>query len=121
MALSFRVKLFLLCLLVILSLAAGILWFNSQTKDYKPGVNKEFDKAVNQAQIVYQDSKKLGVNFDSGPCLSNNLMPSWVLDLVHSPRVALDNLEENQCSAYLSGQANHLIELDLEGNLVRVK
>ena len=55
----------------------------------------------------------------SGPCLSNGT--EWVVDVVHNPRQAVDDLPANQCPSYLSGLSKHFIELDLSGNLVRAQ
>lgn len=81
----------------------------------------EIDTAVNQAKHLYNQQKALGEDFSNGPCLSNALLPGWVLDIVHSPRQPVDNLPANQCSAYLEGRATHFVELDTEGNLVRAQ
>ena len=54
-------------------------------------------------------------------CLSNFLISGWVLDIAHNPREAIDDLPQNQCSAYLSGQAKHFVELDLNGDLIRFR
>lgn len=81
----------------------------------------EIDTAINQAQLVYRDRKMGGEDFSKGPCLSNALMPNWVLDIAHSPRQPIDDLPQNQCPAYLEGRAKHFVELDLDGNLIRAR
>lgn len=116
-----RSVLVVLVLMVILGASAVIYIKNSNNSTYKPGIWPEADQAVAQAQYVYNQAKERGMDFKSGPCLSNALIPGWVLDLVHSPREAMDNLPENQCKAYLEGSAKHFVEMDLQGNLVRVK
>jgi hypothetical protein len=63
--------------------------------------------------------------WNRGLCLSNNLgdydknLVSWVCDVAHSPREAIDNQPENQCSAYREGKATHFVEVDLNCNLIR--
>lgn len=42
----------------------------------------------------------------------------YAIDIVHVPRDEEDNLIENQCDDY--GNVNHFIELDKEGNIVRI-
>lgn len=91
------------------------------TTGYRPGISPEMDKAVNQAQYIFKLKKDSGGNFPNGPCLSNDLLPNWVADIVHSPRSVIDDLPENQCSAYIEGRAKHFVELDTGGNLIRVK
>lgn len=81
----------------------------------------ELDSAVNKAKHIYSEMKSKGMDFSQGPCLSNALKPDWVLDIVHSPRDPMDDLEENQCPAYREGRAKHFVELDMEGNLIRAR
>lgn len=58
-----------------------------------------------------------------GPCLSDNnanwTVNDWVCDVVHSPRQDVDNLAENQCQSFRSGQAHHFVEVDTSCNLIR--
>jgi len=118
-------KLFLISLIVIVASAVFIFvqnrGFNLQTKTpiYKPGVSYDADTAVNQAKHLYKQAKDQGVDFSKGPCLSNAVIPGWVVDIVHNPRETVDDLSENQCSAYIEGNADHFVELDLNGNLVK--
>jgi hypothetical protein len=44
----------------------------------------------------------------------------YAVDIVHVPRTAEDNLAENQCQDYVSGAVSHFIELDKNGEIVRV-
>lgn len=48
------------------------------------------------------------------------LCGTYAVDLVHVPRNAEDNLAENQCSDYNNGIVQHFIELDNQGNIVRI-
>lgn len=111
--------------LVILALVTSFSYFiyinAKKTPSYVPGRWPEADTAINQAKQVFNSASEGGVDLSSGPCLSNALMPGWVLDIVHSPRTPVDDLPENQCKAYLEGTAKHFVELDSSGNLVRVK
>ncbi|MDI6798392.1 MAG: hypothetical protein QMD12_00100 [Candidatus Aenigmarchaeota archaeon] len=60
-------------------------------------------------------------DWQRGPCLLNPIpeYPDWVCDVAHSPREAIDNQPENQCSAYREGIANHFVEVDLGCKLIR--
>lgn len=87
----------------------------------KPLAKSEIDTAINQAKHIYRQEKEKGRDFSNGPCLSDALLPNWVLDIAHNPRLPLDDLSENQCSLYLDGQSKHVVELDIEGNLIRAK
>jgi len=90
-----------------------------------PGVNlsptaeTDAERAVEAAQKIFAEMKAAGTNMSSGPCLSNEIIPDWVADVVHNPRQAVDNFPANQCSAYREGKAHHFVELDTEGNLIR--
>ncbi len=119
---SFRIKLFLLVFSVISLMAVAILWFNVQNRSYKPGVSPVFDKAVYQAQAIYKAKRNAGEDLSQGPCIANDLMPGWVADIVHKPRIeAIDDLEKNQCPSFIEGKATHFVELDPEGNILRVR
>lgn len=62
-----------------------------------------------------------GQNLSNGPCLANPLpadAPNWVCDVAHNPRQEIDNLPENQCSAF-GKTASHFIEVDENCNLIR--
>ena len=61
-----------------------------------------------------------GENLTNGPCLANPLQsnPDWVCDVAHSPRQPVDNLKENQCSAY-GKTAKHFIEVTPNCQFIR--
>lgn len=114
-----KLILFVLSLLTIILTAFFTLLINVNSSD---SVSKEeTDTAINQAQLIYRDRKTRGEDFSKGSCLSNALMPDWVLDIAHDPRLPVDDLPENQCPAYLEGRARHFVELDPDGNLIRAK
>ncbi|MBI4038080.1 hypothetical protein HY387_00295 [Candidatus Daviesbacteria bacterium] len=104
-------------------LVSSYLVYTNRTREhfYKPGVWPEADKAIDQAKRLFQIRKNLSEDLSGGPCLSNDLIPGWVADVAHRPRQAMDDLAQNQCSAYLEGRAKHFVELDIQGNLIRVK
>lgn len=81
----------------------------------------EVDTAINQAKHLYRLEKANNRDFSSGPCLSDALLPNWVVDIAHSPRLPIDDLPENQCLAYREGRAKHFVELDPAGNLIRAE
>ncbi|MFH1225609.1 MAG: hypothetical protein V1676_07480 [Candidatus Diapherotrites archaeon] len=63
-----------------------------------------------------------GADLSNGPCLANPLQefPEWVCDVVHSPRADVDNVQENQCSAFGEGRANHFVEVDESCAVIKV-
>lgn len=111
--------LFILSFLVIILTAFFTLQFRANS--YQSASKPEIDTAINQAQLIYRQKKLSGEDFTSGSCLSNDLLPGWVVDIVHNPRAEIDNLAKNQCPAYLEGRARHFVELDPDGNLIRAK
>lgn len=83
--------------------------------------NTDPDLATAKAKELWRARFQSGEDLSNGPCLSNEAIPGWVADIAHSPRQAVDDLPENQCSAYRDGTAKHFVELDPEGNLIRAE
>lgn len=83
-------------------------------------IQADKDLAVAQAKELYRQVMMNSEDLSTGPCLSNNLIPDWVLDIAHNPRQPIDNQPENQCSAFREGKAHHFVELDLDGNVIKV-
>ena len=54
----------------------------------------------------------------SSQCLGN--CGDYAIDLVHVPRLAEDDLQENQCPDYGTGFVTHFIELDKNRKIVRI-
>ena len=79
------------------------------------------DLAIAKAQELWRAALLSGEDLSNGPCLSNEVIPGWVADIVHSPRQDVDNLPANQCSAYRAGTAKHFVELDPQGNLIKAQ
>lgn len=85
--------------------------------------NRIFDGPDFQAKFKCAELCKEKLNerqdISNGPCLSNEIAPDWVCDVAHSPRQTIDNLPENQCSAYREGKMHHFVEVDEKCNLIR--
>lgn len=113
--------LFAIAITVILAAAFVIYMKNTESVVYKPGIWPEADAAVNQAKVLYQTEKARGTDLSKGPCLSNAVISGWVADIAHNPRQPIDDVPENQCQSYLQGTVKHFVELDPQGNLIRVK
>ncbi|MDD2823465.1 MAG: hypothetical protein PHQ59_05295 [Candidatus Daviesbacteria bacterium] len=119
--LSNKKVLFWIVLLVIIITSFGVMLFlRDNTFIYKQGNSPEVDKAVSAAISLYKEQSK-GIDLENGSCLTNDLIPGWVADIVHNPRITADDLPKNQCQAYIEGRAKHFVELDQKGNLIRVK
>lgn len=78
-------------------------------------VRKQQD-AIKSALQIY-NAKKPEMNFSS-QCLGS--VKDYAIDIVHTPRTNEDNLPENQCEDYRLGKVKHFIELDENGNIVRI-
>lgn len=114
-----KLAVFSLALVVIIFVSIATLVLNNFGQ--KKASRSEIDAAINQARLLYRQERQRGRDLSAGPCISNALMPGWVVDIVHNPRLPIDDLPENQCSAYLEGRAQHFVELDIDGNLIRTK
>lgn len=81
----------------------------------------KYDFLIERALKLYNQKKVEGMEFNS-QCLGTieGINGVYAVDIVHVPRTAEDNLAENQCEAYRNGSVTHFIELDKDGNVVRV-
>jgi hypothetical protein len=82
------------------------------------GGAKADESTVALAKQAYTRAKARGVDMSRGPCLGV-IKPGWVADVAHDPRQDVDDRPENQCEAYRTGAADHFVELDPDGNLIR--
>lgn len=88
----------------------------SQTPAYVSGQQKAIEEALN----LYRGKKQDGMNFSS-QCLGTvGTEVQYAVDIVHVPRSSEDNLAENQCEDFRSGKLSHFIELDKNGELVKI-
>jgi len=96
------------------------VWIKHGVPSTTPDYVSEQQSMIIQAQQMYQKTKAMGEDFYSGPCLGN-INSDWVADVAHSPRQAVDDQSQNQCTDYRSGKAHHFIELDLNGEIIKVE
>ncbi len=77
------------------------------------------EEVVQHGQELWTQLRADGADIAGGPCLDDGeTYPGWAIDLVREGRI--DYLPENQCPSFLSGRVTRLVELSLEGNVVRV-
>jgi hypothetical protein len=76
------------------------------------------EQTIELAKQAYHEAKARGVDMSPGPCLGV-IKEGWVADVAHDPRQDVDDEPENQCEAYRSGDADHFVELDPEGEFIR--
>ena len=81
------------------------------------------DKAVDEAQAAFRQAQAGGRDLTTGPCISESLpgLPDWVADVAHDPRESIDDEPANQCQRYRAGDAQHFVELNLDGTLIRAE
>lgn len=87
----------------------------------KHGNPSETPNAVLQQQEAINCSLEKFDNFTeeiNSQCLG--VCGNYAVDIVHVPRTGEDNLIENQCEEYGSGGVNHFIELNRNGDIVRI-
>ena len=77
------------------------------------------DRAILMAEMLYQEKKAQGIDMSIGPCLAEEIIPDWCVDVAHSPRQTIDDMTQNQCQSWVNGRVHHFVELDPEGNLIR--
>ena len=81
------------------------------------------DKVLEQQQAIfcandlYNQEKENGTEFKS-QCLG--ICGNYAIDVVSVPRVSEDNLIQNQCEEFRNDKVDSFIELDKEGNIVRI-
>ena len=79
----------------------------------------ERERAIRLAMELFREKKAQGVDMSAGPCLSEEIIPDWCVDVAHSPRQPVDDLPQNQCQSWRMGRVHHFVELDPDGNLIR--
>lgn len=77
----------------------------------------EQQDAISCGTELYNQVKANEIEFNS-QCLGK--CSDYSIDVVNVPRNADDDKEENQCSDFRNGVTNKFIELDKEGEIVRV-
>lgn len=77
------------------------------------------EQAIQLAIELYRRKKQQGMDFNDGPCISEEIFPDWCVDIAHDPRLPVDNLPRNQCRSFREGRVHHFVELDPQGNLIR--
>ncbi len=82
-----------------------------------PETNREL--AIRKAKEIFEQKKAEGMDFSEGPCLAEEIIPDWCVDVAHDPREPIDNLPMNQCKSYQEGRVHHFVELDPDGNVIR--
>ncbi|MFC1662920.1 hypothetical protein ACFL04_02000 [Patescibacteria group bacterium] len=96
------------------------LWIKDGSPRSVPEAVVEQQILLLAAQALYQEANGSNINLAYGPCLGL-IGDDWVVDIAHVPRESYDEDSDNQCPEYQNGTASHFIELDPDGNLLRIK
>lgn len=95
------------------------LWVKVGTPNSTPAFVVEQQVLLVAAQALYDEANSSNQNLAYGPCLGS-IGDDWVVDIAHDPRIEVDDIATNQCTELQNGTAHHYIELDPDGNLIRV-
>jgi hypothetical protein len=82
-----------------------------------PDYVAEQQTAIDCAVNIYNLDNSEKVIFES-QCLGT--CGNYAVDIVHVPRISDDNKQENQCENFRNGQVSHFIELDKNGEIIRI-
>jgi hypothetical protein len=96
------------------------LWVAQGEPRTMPGAVLDQQLLILAAQALYDEANGANTNLAYGPCLGS-IGDDWVVDIAHNPRIDVDEDPVNQCLEYRNGSASHFVELDTDGNLIRIK
>lgn len=78
---------------------------------------KQQQELISCANKLYNEAKQNLINFSS-QCLGR--CDDYSIDIAHNPRTDEDNFLENQCQDFRKRITHHFIELDKDGNIIRI-
>ncbi len=93
------------------------IWIKHGNPSSTPNEVLVQQNAIACANDLYQKAKQSNMQFTS-QCLGT--CSDYSVDIVHVPRIAEDNEIENQCLDYRNKVTKYFIELDKDGNIIRV-
>lgn len=94
------------------------VWVKHGNPSKTPDYVLEQQEIISEALQLYNQKKSGGIEFSS-QCLGT--VGVYVVDIVHVPRIEEDNKIENQCEDFRTGKVSNFIELDKDGEVVRIK
>lgn len=96
---------------------------NNYTYDTAGGDAKTFveqrEEAKAKAIELFKEKKEEGLSVAKGPCLSEEIIPGWAVDIVNVPKNDFDKDPANQCQSLVNNQVKHFVELNKKGEVVR--
>lgn len=93
------------------------MWIKHGNPAETPSEVAEQELAVVCAMNLFHQMRASGMNFSS-QCLGR--CQDYSIDIVHVPRSSEDDIPFNQCIEYISKATNHFIELDKNGEIVKI-
>ncbi len=93
------------------------IWIKHGNPSSTPDYVELQQEAISCAMFLYNKARNSGMQFNS-QCLGRCM--DYSVDVVNIPRTEDDNKPVNQCDDYKSGVTKHFIELDKNGNTVRI-
>ena len=74
--------------------------------------------AIRQARRLLDQKLKSGYDLVNRPCLAEEIVSGWAIDIVSQPITDKDRMKENQCQLYLEGKVKNLIIMDEYGHII---
>lgn len=97
---------------------ANGVWVKSGNPSETPNFVVQQQDAIKCGERLYRVQKPSGAYEYTSECLGK--CGDYAVDIVHVPRTKADDLKNFQCLAYLNGDVKNLIEMDKDGNVVKV-
>ncbi|MBU1164062.1 hypothetical protein KKA15_00695 [Patescibacteria group bacterium] len=121
----------LLLLTIIIAIVIGVAYYKnvkivreSMDKIIASSEEKLDDFKSNKANAIREGRKMLdeklisGFDLEKRPCLAEEIVPNWAIDIVHNPLEDVDSEAENQCQSYLEGRVENIILMDEYGHQI---
>lgn len=93
------------------------LWIKHGNPAFIPENVLKQQKAISCASELYAAKSMGGINFSS-QCLGN--CGDYFIDIVNVPRTKADDLRENQCIDFFDNPLKYFIELNSQGQIVKI-
>ena len=111
-------KSYITVILIIILILLAIIFILLRVKKNDSGQVLSEQEAINCALEKFNNFMDSGAEINSqclGVCNGK-----YAVDIVHVPRSTEDNLVENQCEDFRNGIVSHFIELNKDGEVVRI-
>ncbi len=90
-----------------------------------PDANKPAEQLAQESCVTLCTANVASLKtVENGPCLSDLFkfdVNDYVCDIVNEPRIAVDDLNVNQCQEFLNGDKNYFVEVNTKCELVKTQ